>query len=858
MARFRKNRARQPQPQPAKPTAVSKPTKLSRSIAVSKPTAVSKSTAVSEPTAASSLCSLPPELFDRILSEVTSGSDLTSLSRCSHGLYWAVSDCLYTKAFGKEIPRRREYNDECDDALAFVFVHAVRHDSGTLIKWLIFREHGSRLRGLFPWNKNLTYLHYALLQDAPKVAIQLLKHGADLNENEALYPDLKHLYLALPQLLSNRVGSLDGPLRIACSYALPRMAEYLLIRGADPNAHSDFGFAAIHIAVRHKLPWSQFELFSLLNQIADKSCESVDQTNDSEENQKREKDLNNFGGETNSQRMKAQFVSTEVKEKEFSPWGEPEDTPKKDFKTIQWEAKVLQTVEVLLRFGADYNLLALDSCHHQCGPKCWKSFSCAPIDRRVLHFAAASGYASVVSALVEKKARVFQADGQGNLPVVHAMAQDHDEIVAFLLKKMKQFTRLRSPRGNPIVCETTRSTVLHMACRFAHHAVVKDLIKRGVDVNGVDLRGRTPLHEAVGQTAPDLEERLVETLYLLSENNANQEIIDYDGRSAGDLGAKHRLGGVRALFEYATMARYDWQRLTEPQMHGRATAANNVPPPDPSWFVNEEPDIPPPIRHDLAPKKAPIWVKKESFPSLKGPGAPRKVADPPPNRKHSVTGPRMALKLLDTVEPVKSTEMAETEKTAGTEKPAGIEEPAGNEKNGKKGGRKKWNRYRLVALTIEKKRDVRPDDFDEDLSDIDATSNPSGLDCDCDGEDCECDNQSSHSSERSYNGSDADYYYKLKHEREERKQQLRDWKVRDREEKEYWRKAESVREEEVQAAYKSLQQAESKGHLIPPLDSIAHKVFHLYSLDYLITATIPSTIQPNMPNSITSKKAMNV
>ncbi|PON20048.1 hypothetical protein TGAM01_v211092 [Trichoderma gamsii] len=150
---------------------------------------------------------------------------------------------------------------------------------------------------------------------------------------------------------------------------------------------------------------------------------------------------------------------------------------------------------------------------------------------------------------------------------------------------------------------------------------------------------------------------------------------------------------------------------------------------------------------------------------------------------------------------------------------------------------------RLVALTIEKKRDVRPEDFDEDLSDIDATpkyngvgNNPSELNCDCDGEDTECDCQSSndseHSSERSYNGSDADYYYELKHEREERKQQLRDMEVEEKEEKERLRESESVKEEEVQAAYKSLQQAEIRGSLLCPLDSIASKTFRLYSLDY--------------------------
>ncbi|KAL6813178.1 hypothetical protein GGI42DRAFT_165734 [Trichoderma sp. SZMC 28013] len=149
--------------------------------------------------------------------------------------------------------------------------------------------------------------------------------------------------------------------------------------------------------------------------------------------------------------------------------------------------------------------------------------------------------------------------------------------------------------------------------------------------------------------------------------------------------------------------------------------------------------------------------------------------------------------------------------------------------------------YRLVALTIKKDREVLPEDFDEDLSDLDSTSNdsgegknPSDPDCDCDDEDCECDDQSSQSSERSYNGSDADYYYELKDEREERKEELWDIKVEERKEKERWRKFESAQVEEVQAAHKSLQQAEIKGHLPSPspLHSIAGKYFRLYSLDH--------------------------
>ncbi|KAF3062541.1 hypothetical protein CFAM422_010585 [Trichoderma lentiforme] len=142
--------------------------------------------------------------------------------------------------------------------------------------------------------------------------------------------------------------------------------------------------------------------------------------------------------------------------------------------------------------------------------------------------------------------------------------------------------------------------------------------------------------------------------------------------------------------------------------------------------------------------------------------------------------------------------------------------------------------YRLVALTIKEDRDVEPDDFDEDISDIDRTPDPSEVDCDCDpDEDCECDDQSSHGSERSYNGSDADYYYELKDEREERKQELREMKKEEREEKERVRKAEGVKEEEVRAAYKSLQQAESKGQLLPPFNCIAGNNFRLYSLDHV-------------------------
>ncbi|KAH6951124.1 hypothetical protein BKA56DRAFT_440623, partial [Ilyonectria sp. MPI-CAGE-AT-0026] len=150
--------------------------------------------------------------------------------------------------------------------------------------------------------------------------------------------------------------------------------------------------------------------------------------------------------------------------------------------------------------------------------------------------------------------------------------------------------------------------------------------------------------------------------------------------------------------------------------------------------------------------------------------------------------------------------------------------------------------YRLVVLTIKEDRVVYPEDFDEDLSDLEADensergSNMINANCECDDDDSECECQlhpdgADTLSERSYNGSDAGFYYELRDEREERKRELRDTKERERTEKQRRRELESNREEEVQAAYEFLRQAEFRG--CRPLDPIAGKTFHLFSADHV-------------------------
>ncbi|KJZ68826.1 hypothetical protein HIM_11786 [Hirsutella minnesotensis 3608] len=152
--------------------------------------------------------------------------------------------------------------------------------------------------------------------------------------------------------------------------------------------------------------------------------------------------------------------------------------------------------------------------------------------------------------------------------------------------------------------------------------------------------------------------------------------------------------------------------------------------------------------------------------------------------------------------------------------------------------------YRLVVLTIKEDREVYPEDFDEDLSDLDEAhensdrgSNTINVDYECDGEDSECEcplhpDAADTLSERSYNGSDADFYYELRDEREERKRELRDMKERERTERQCRRELESNREGEVQAAYEFLRQTEFRGCRLR-LDPIAGKTFYLFSADHV-------------------------
>jgi hypothetical protein len=146
--------------------------------------------------------------------------------------------------------------------------------------------------------------------------------------------------------------------------------------------------------------------------------------------------------------------------------------------------------------------------------------------------------------------------------------------------------------------------------------------------------------------------------------------------------------------------------------------------------------------------------------------------------------------------------------------------------------------YRVASLEYTRGRDPYPEDFDEDLSELEESDESDEEECECDGDasECECDlEDEDKESERSYDGSDADNYYELKETRKERKRELLEQRERHEKEKKARIEYAKEKEEKVNAAYKSFKKArrraKKEGKTIP-LDSIAGQIFKLFSSDF--------------------------
>ncbi|KAG4263567.1 calcium/calmodulin-dependent protein kinase type 1B [Fusarium proliferatum] len=132
-------------------------------------------------------------------------------------------------------------------------------------------------------------------------------------------------------------------------------------------------------------------------------------------------------------------------------------------------------------------------------------------------------------------------DDEGYLALFSALSQDHAEISICLLQGNVKPEHL-------VVIQASQSTALHVACRFASPQVVRFLLERGADPNVFDSHGKTPLHEALYQNCPELEDRIVQTLQLLSDYGASADIKSERHETARDIGKMCLLSRVREMF----------------------------------------------------------------------------------------------------------------------------------------------------------------------------------------------------------------------------------------------------------------------------------------------------------------------
>jgi hypothetical protein len=199
------------------------------------------------------------------------------------------------------------------------------------------------------------------------------------------------------------------------------------------------------------------------------------------------------------------------------------------------------TLYQLLPYGGDPNLKSAVSRMHHCQHACWRSADCSHRGQRVLHFACSSGHEDMVKLLLRNGADPGLYDYDGYLPLFSALSQDYAGIAIHLSQDHVE-------PGHLVIVHTSQSTTLHIACRFALPNVVEFLLERGADPDVSDSHGKTPLHEVVCQNCPELEDRVIQTLQLLSDYGASPDIESELSVTARDIGIMCLSQRIREMF----------------------------------------------------------------------------------------------------------------------------------------------------------------------------------------------------------------------------------------------------------------------------------------------------------------------
>lgn len=296
-----------------------------------------------------------------------------------------------------------------------------------------------------------------------------------------------------PRLVNARDAYGQTPLNLAVSGQQPDLAmvQFLLARGADPNATNHYGGTPYSVAVDR----GHVNLAALLRQHGAKETPV------------------SLSAPLRLAAVKNQLAEAEALVKRSPEMVQAHDDLRRTPLHFACAQAGLPLVELLLKHGADVS--AVDFA-----------------DNTPLHGAAFAGKADIINALLAKQADPNQRNRQRVTPLFHAALRGSLPAVAALL----------TAGADAKAADNLGETALHRAATGGHVEVIKAMLDRGMDVNVRDRQGQTPLHQAAQQGR-------TEAVKLLLSRKADATLTDVSGQTASALAAKRKHEDVVQLIK---------------------------------------------------------------------------------------------------------------------------------------------------------------------------------------------------------------------------------------------------------------------------------------------------------------------
>lgn len=337
-------------------------------------------------------------------------------------------------------------------------------------------------------SRKRTPLHVAASTNSLTTAQILLHHGSDIESKDkdgdtplvvaVLFSFIEMTTLLLKNGANIEVRSETGetPLHLTIRHHLRQMAQLLVEKGADLEARDENGRTAVLAAAfEGKLEVVRF----LVDQGADAKA--------------------TCNGENGI------YLATQAESKPlirlFAGQGVPIDSPSELGNTALMHAAYSGNTEIvsqLLRLGANVDAQDTDG---------WTP----------LHYASSEGHERVVEILLENRANPTIAEHvSGDRPYELSRTQNHDNITARLKESVpiSLFAQEES--------DARSVTALLNAAESGHLARVIQLLDEGVDVNSLDIDGRSSLSLAA-------EHGWIDVILNLTGRNADLDLKDVYG-----------------------------------------------------------------------------------------------------------------------------------------------------------------------------------------------------------------------------------------------------------------------------------------------------------------------------------------